>query len=267
MKIKDFINYLYPKNIKCIICEAELSHNTHYSICDKCMDSLPFIVGKVCVKCGDPIKSDGNYCLHCKNDMPLFKMCRSPFIYRDPIRHMVRNLKYDNKRYLAETLSNFVVSEFVKMGVDVDMVVPVPISEHRLKVRGYNQAELLCSAFVEKLHLDVRTDVLLKVKETSSQAYLTRQEREKNLEDVFKVSDKKLVKDKTILLVDDVFTTGTTLNECTKVLLHAGAKAVYCVTLAHADKHRDDDDNVKKRKSVFHRIGQAIKPNETDMER
>lgn len=267
MNVKDFINYLYPKNIKCIICEEELSHNTHYSICDKCMDSLPFIVGKVCVKCGDPMRSDGNYCLHCKNDMPLFKMCRSSFIYRDPIRRMVRNLKYDNKRYLAETLSNFVVSEFVKMGVDVDMVVPVPISEHRLKVRGYNQAELLCSAFVEKLHLDVRTDVLLKVKETSSQAYLTRQEREKNLEDVFKISDKKLVKDKVVLVVDDVFTTGTTLNECTKVLLRAGAKAVYCVTLAHADKHRDDDDNVKKRKSIFKKMDKTIRTNETDMER
>lgn len=267
MNFNDIINYLYPKDIKCIICEAELSHNTHYSICDKCMSNLPFISGKVCAKCGDPIKSDGNYCLHCKNNMPPYKMCRSVFVYRDPIRHMVRNLKYDNKRYLADTLSAFVVSEFVKMAVDVDFVVPVPIGEHRRKVRGYNQAELLCTAFETKLKLEVKPNLLVKTRETSSQAYLTKQEREKNLEGVFKVVDKKQVKGKVILLVDDVFTTGTTLSECTKTLLDAGAKAVYCTTLAHSDTHRNDDDNVKKRKNIFQTIGSFLKSNKDEMQK
>lgn len=268
MDIKDFINVLYPKNIKCIICNSELSTNTHYSICDKCTKSLPFIRGKVCVKCGEPIVSDGSYCVHCKNEMPHFKMCRSVFIYRDPIKNLVRSLKYDNKKYLAETLSSFVASEFVNMAIDVDIVVPVPISEHRRKVRGFNQAELLCVVLKDKLHIDVRSDLLVKVKETSSQAYLSKDEREKNLDGAFAVNNKAEVKGKTILVVDDVYTTGTTLNECAQTLLKAGAKEVYCVTLARADKKRGDDDNVKKRLTVWQKISRSIKENtQKDMEK
>lgn len=266
MNVKDFINLLYPRNIKCIICDCELDHNTLYSICDKCMDSLPFISGKVCAKCGDPINSDGSYCLHCKADMPLFKMCRSVFIYRDPIKHMVRAFKYDNKRYYAETLSNFIASEFVKMDVEVDYVVPVPISQHRFKVRGYNQAELLCVAFEEKLKLDVKTNLLIKHKDMSSQAYLSKTDRAKNLADSFKVTDRNMVKGKTVLVVDDVYTTGTTLNECTRVLLNAGAKVVYCITLAHADKHRDDD-NVKKRKNIWEKFFKNKEQPQNEIER
>ncbi len=238
------LNILFPRDIKCLVCKEELSHNTLYSICDICMDELPFIRGKICLRCGQPLANESNYCLNCKNHKSEFKASRSVFLYRGAIRRMIKNLKYDNMKYLAKTFGNFIASEVMNYSVKFDVVIPVPLSERRKKIRGYNQAYLLCGALKDKLHLDVREEVLLKTKHTSSQAYLSVGERRKNLENSFKVSDKTLVKGKTILLVDDIYTTGSTLNECAKTLKKAGAKEVYCVTLAHADfTHKDKENN------------------------
>ena len=235
------LNIFFPRDIKCLVCKEELSHNTLYSICDECMDSLPFIRGKICLRCGQPLGSEANYCLRCKNNKSEFKANRSVFVYRGAIRKLIKNLKYDNMKYLAKTFSNFICSEIMNYSVQFDMVVPVPLSDRRRKVRGYNQAYLLCASIKDKLHLNVREDVLIKVKHTPSQAYLSVEDRRKNLEDSFKVTDKSLVKGKTILVVDDIYTTGSTMNECAKTLRKAGAKEVYCVTLAHADyQHKDD---------------------------
>lgn len=226
---------LYPNGYKCLLCREELSTNTLYSLCDKCMLLLPFNNGKTCVKCSEPIGSMASYCIHCKNEKPYYKKNVSIFLYKKPIDGMIRKLKYDNKKYLAETLSNFIASEVVKMAVNFDVVVPVPIHVNRLIKRGYNQAELLCETLKSKLNLNVDSEVLIKCRDTRSQANLSRRERIENLKDSFDVVDKNKVKGKSILLVDDVFTTGSTINECSRILLDAGAREVYSVTLAHAN--------------------------------
>ena len=233
--IKGINRELFPNGYKCVVCGEELSTNTLYSICDDCMKLLPFNNGKTCVKCSEPIGNMSQYCIHCKNEKPRYKKNVSVFLYKEPIDKFIRELKYDNKKYLADTLSNFIASEVVKMAVNFDYVVPVPIHFDRYKKRGYNQAELLCSSLKDKLSLNVDISILTKSRYTRSQANLTRNERIENLRDSFKVEDKTKVKGKTILLVDDVFTTGTTINECAKTLLDAGAKEVYSVTLAHAN--------------------------------
>ena len=236
---KDIINLigeeLYPKGYKCLCCKEELSTNTLYSFCDKCMENLPFNIGHTCVKCGEPIGGMGEYCIHCKNQKPYYKKNISVFLYKHPIDSFIRKLKFDNGKYLAETLSNFIAGEVAKMDVNFDYVIPVPLHEVRRKKRGYNQAELLCQALNHKLLLNVDNSILLKTRNTPTQAGLSRNERIDNLEDAFEVSDKSKIKGKTILLVDDVFTTGTTINECSKTLLEAGAKEVYSITLAHAN--------------------------------
>lgn len=240
-----FFNILFPRDIKCLVCKEELSHNTLYSICDKCMDSLPFIRGKICLRCGQPLSNEANYCLRCKNNKFEFKANRSVFTYRGAIRKLIKNLKYDNMKYLAKTFSNFIASEIMNYSVNFDMVVPVPLSERRRKIRGYNQAYLLCKSLQDKLHFDVREDVLIKIKHTPSQAYLSVEERRKNLEGSFKVVDKSFVKGKTILIVDDIYTTGSTMNECAYTLKKAGAKEVYCMTLAHADYQNNNERSPK----------------------
>ena len=226
---------LYPTGYKCLCCREELSTNTLYAFCDKCMAKLPFNIGHTCVKCGEPIGGMGEYCVHCKNNLPFYKKNVSVFLYKSPIDGFIRKLKFDNGKYLAETLSNFIASEVVKMGVNFDYVIPVPLHPSRKKKRGYNQSELLCTSLKRKLLLNVDNDILIKSRNTLSQAGLSRNERIENLEDAFEVKDKSKIKGKVLLLVDDVFTTGTTINECSKILLDAGAKEVYSITLAHAD--------------------------------
>ena len=121
--LKDkILNIFFPKDIKCLVCKEELSHNTLYSICDKCMDKMPFIRGKICLRCGQPLLSEANYCLHCKNHKPEFKANRSIFVYRGVIRRMIKNLKYDNMKYLARTFSNFIASEVMNYSVQFDLV-------------------------------------------------------------------------------------------------------------------------------------------------
>ncbi len=234
-KIKDkLINAIFPNNIKCLICSKELSENTLYSLCEQCLNELPFNTGKTCLRCDEPLTSASNYCLKCKSIVPYFKHNKSVFLYEGKIKSFVRGLKYDNKRYYATTLSNFLAGEYVKLNKDFDVVIPVPLHTNRLKERGFNQSELLCKSLKDKLKLNVDTKILGKVVYTESQTHLTRQDREKNLHDSFKVIDKSKIKGKRVLLVDDVFTTGSTINECARTLKDAGAKEVCSLTLAHA---------------------------------
>lgn len=228
------IDFIFPRGYKCILCGEELDHSTLYSICDSCLNSLPYNNGHNCLRCDRPLNNMGNYCTHCKNNKLYFKRNRSLFLYKKPINTIVRKLKYDNKRYLSETFSNMIAGEVSRMGQNFDIVIPVPLYFKRLKKRGYNQSELLCESLKTKLNMNVNSTLLLKVRNTLPQANLTRSERVENLNDAFMVRDKKAVKGKTILLVDDVFTTGTTINECAKTLVEAGAKEVYSITLAHA---------------------------------
>ena len=240
-KLKEkLLNIFFPKDIKCIVCSKELSENTLYCLCDDCMNKLPFNNGKTCLRCDEPLTSMANYCINCKKTVPHYKHNKSVFLYDGVLKKFVRGLKFDNKKFYSTTLSNFMASEYVKLNKDFDVVIPVPLHTDRLKERGYNQSELLCTALKEKLKLNVCTNVLIKQVATKPQANLSKDAREKNLENVFKVIDRKLVKGKTILLVDDVFTTGTTINECAKTLKDAGAKEVWSLTLSHAHRNLNE---------------------------
>lgn len=228
-----FLDALFPNNITCLVCNRELGENTHFSLCEHCMNDLPKNNGKTCVKCGEQIHSQSKYCLRCKHKKPKFTRCFSPLLYEKPVTNMIRNFKYNNQTYYAETLGNFLVESYVLNNLKCDFVIPVPLHEKRLQERGYNQAELLANQLHTHLHLPVVTQVLHRTKNTQTQTALNKEERVKNVEKAFKVTNKEVLKDRIVLLVDDVYTTGSTLNECAKVLLRAGAKEVYCLTLAH----------------------------------
>ena len=233
-KFIDFVlDAIFPPNIKCLVCAEDLNKDTKYCICDECMEKLPFVTGTVCAKCGVPIRDMGKYCINCKSNSHIFSKNECVFEYIPPISTLVKNLKFNGKKYIGYTLSNFVASKVIESGRKYDMVLPVPMHADRLKERGFNHAELLCKT-LKDLGMDVRTDVLIKSVNTKSQASLKRSERLANLKDSFKVADKSAVENKTILLVDDVITTGSTLDECAEVLLKAGAFKVYSVTLTHA---------------------------------
>lgn len=238
MKVKNILKdvatkTLFLEGIKCICCDAELQIESRYSICDNCLHALPFITEKVCNKCGEPIKSLANYCTKCKNHIDRnFDIARSVFLYADDIRRAVINMKYYGKKYLARHLSFFLFDKYAQSNFDCDIVIPVPMSAKSYKKRGYNQTELLCKTFRDNGH-KVCTDLVEKYRETENQVNLNFADRQQNIVDAFRVKDKSLVKNKNILLVDDIYTTGATASEIAKVLKHSGANKVFVLTLCH----------------------------------
>lgn len=228
-------NTLFPRGIKCIVCGQELKEKTQYGMCGTCLQALPFHSGKICYRCGDSIVGTGSYCLSCKDSQKDYEFARAPFLYEGAIQTLIYKLKYAKSKYLAPFLSAFLVDEFVKQDWQIDLVVPVPLHSKREKERGFNQAELLCCLFNEKLHIPIITNNLVRVKHTRTQTKLTKKQRKDNLEKAFQVLQKSEFKNKNILLIDDVFTTGATIEECSEVLKKAGAKNVYAITLAHVN--------------------------------
>jgi len=228
-KIKEIF---FPSGQKCLICKSELDGSSNKQICKECAKSLPFTVGKICQKCGQPIKTDANYCLRCKKKIPVYEFARAPFIYEGTMLKLIKDLKYDGKKYIAKTLSQYIFDDYKKNPFDVDLIIPVPLFEKHQKKRGFNQSELLCSVFKSNGFI-VRTDVISRIKDTASQTNLLSKEREENVKGAFKILDKRSVKDKNILIIDDVYTTGSTANECAKILIKSKAKKVYVLTVAH----------------------------------
>ena len=231
-KLIDFIiKTIFPPNIKCIVCGDDLDSDYKYNICDRCMKQLPFITGNVCHKCGAPINDMGKVCMNCKNAGHTFASNISVFMYSEPANRFVRDLKFNNKKYLANTLGAFIVTKVIESGKKYDVVIPVPLHESKLKERGYNQSELLCEG-LKVAGYNVRTDILIKKKDTAQQVGLECEQRLKNLQGVFKVVHRKDISGKVVLLVDDVITTGTTLDECAQVLISWCKQSVLCYTMS-----------------------------------
>lgn len=233
-KFRDFLTKtIFVKDIKCLFCNGELDKDSRYCICDDCLSKLPFLNGKVCKKCGEPIDSLAEYCLRCKNHVDRgFDKARAEFLYRGEIADAVRNLKYHNKKYLAEYLSNFLFDVYVRENFDADVVIPAPMSEKSVKSRGFNQCELLCKTFADN-GMNVDFDCLKKIKETQNQVKLNFADRQTNLNGAFKVVNKSVVKNKKVLVIDDIFTTGATASEISYALKKAGAIQVFVITLCH----------------------------------
>lgn len=232
--LKTIINAVFPANIKCIFCNEELNSFNKFCTCNKCLNNLPFNNDKICEYCGEHISSEANYCLSCKKSVKRhFTMARSSFDFREQIVDIIHCLKYDNGKYLAPYLSEFLIDEFKKQNWIVDVVIPIPLNEARIKQRGYNQSEIISKKFETDLNIPLNTTCLQRKINTPTQTNLSKKERLINLKDAFEVTDKEAVKNKNILLIDDVFTTGATMEEASKILLKSKANKVYCLTLAH----------------------------------
>ncbi len=233
-KLREFLtSTIFIKDIKCLFCGKELDKDSRYCVCDECLLSLPFLDTKVCKKCGEPIKSQARYCMRCKNHVDRgFDKARAVFLYAGKIKDVIINLKYFGNKYYAEYLSNFLFDLYQKENFSADVVIPAPISKKSFKTRGFNQAELLCDSFA-KNGIEVNCTCVQKVLETQNQVKLDFKDRQTNLIGAFKVVDKNAVKNKNVLIVDDIFTTGATVCEIAGVLKKAGAKNVDVLTLCH----------------------------------
>jgi len=200
--------------------------------CDNCAEATPEIAPPFCLICGDTYQSN-HLCQRCREARPHFDRLRSHTIYQGPIRDAVHRLKYRRDMSIGEILSRPMIASLEKQNWSVDIVASVPLGLVRFKERGYNQATLLARPIALWLRLPFISGAICRTRETRSQVGLTASERHENMMNAFHASS-KLVSGKRVLVVDDVATSGATLDACSKALRDAGAVRVYCFTLARA---------------------------------
>lgn len=230
---KFIINNLFPRHIKCIACKNELSNQNVYDMCESCYEKLDFITFNYCQRCGLKFEKDGSgTCLNCKRNNYYFEQARAVFTFSGDIVSIIHRFKYANYKFLAKPLSYFMYDTLIKQDWKIDLIAYVPLFLSREKSRGYNQAKELAINLSNITSIPIFNDIV-RLRDTPSQTQLTRKEREENVKDCFKINNKNAVKNLNILLLDDVFTTGSTTNEISKKLKQAGANKIYVLTIAH----------------------------------
>jgi ComF family protein len=210
----------------CIGCGREGSY-----ICDSCRQQLPVIVPPFCPRCGRPL-TQGESCPGCIGEQSAIDGIRAPFLFNGVIRRAVHELKYRNLRAITPLLAGFLSDYLQENPMPGDVLVPVPVHRKRERERGYNQTSLLCHELSRRSRLPVTDDCLVKRTYTSPQARASSEaDRLANVAGAFACIGARLC-GKRVILVDDVSTSGATLNACAGTLKAAGAAAVWGLVLA-----------------------------------
>jgi ComF family protein len=213
-----FVNLIFPP--RCVGCDAPCPA----AFCVTCAISVDRI-GAACTRCGLPLPESQGPCLGCLQRPPPWATAHSVFLFGGALAEAIRRCKYADRPELARPLGRL-LGPAVQL---VDVVAPVPLHPRRLRARGFNQAALL--ALAAGGPVDVRA--LVRVRDTSPQAGLTAAERRRNLAGAFEARAER-VRDRRVLVIDDVLTTGATLEAVTRALTDAGAAEVHVLTLARA---------------------------------
>jgi len=200
--------------------------------CDTCQQNLPKLSEPVCGVCGIPLDVAG-LCVDCQRVRPRFNALRSWSAFDAPVRNALHRLKYRQDVGLGDALAVH-LSEFVaSLNWPIDLIVPVPLGRKRLQERGYNQVGLIARPLALSMRIAYVPQALSRVRETRTQVGLTKLERRDNVRGVFRAEGKH-VKDRTVLLMDDVATTGSTLSSCAEAFYAVGARDVFALTVSRA---------------------------------
>ncbi len=240
---KGLLDFFMPLHLNCNFCEAELPPKSEHPICEACSSQMVMIDGHLCEKCGRPIDvtyaQHADYffrCKECQENFVFFHKHRAFTHYDEGVKNGLMGLKYKRQVYQAvyfgECLAKMVSADASLR--DFDCVVPVPVHFLRRLNRGYNQAEVLATHMCRHLGLEPPIDLLVRKRVTKKLKNLDKESRKLMLENAI-IVDKNaapLVKNKRVLLVDDIYTTGTTLNACARVLYEAGCERISCITVA-----------------------------------
>ena len=223
-------NALFYKRWTCNICNKDIFDNGH--ICESCKQNAPYIK-TYCLHCGRKTQFTVKYCNTCINNLTEINVGRSVFSYEYPINALIKKFKYKGAKYLEEFFGEELYTLYKNCPeIKSDVCVFVPMTEKSFKERGYNQSQLLAERFCKLSNLPLIADAIKKVKDTKRQATLSRIERTINLKGVYRFGNKKQIKGKTVLVIDDVATTGTTLENIAKLLKKMGALKVNVLTVA-----------------------------------
>lgn len=234
--IKIIINYIYPRNITCIICDNPIKLTNSYSLCKDCFKELKFILDG-CNKCGKPIvnrsleRESLIECNYCFNKTFYFDKVISCIEYDEISKKLILDFKYKSKTYLCKYIAYLMKERMLLEDIKVDYILFVPLHKKRIRERGFNQSEKIANKLGEFLNIPV-LDCIDRVKNTKKLYKLNKEDREKELKNGFKIKENiNLIKNKKVILIDDIFTTGSTANEISKVLKINSADSICIFTL------------------------------------
>ena len=224
------IEFLFPP--ACPLCDTPVS--THGELCADCWMSVNWVDSPKCVKCGYPFPGDLDFggtplCPTCASGKCELDWIRSACVYDEASRSAMLPFKHAGRVQYAHFMSRAMMWALRDIDVDVDIVMPVPLANRRLFKRGYNQATLLARPIAKVLNVKLDLDSVKRIYRPDM-GHKNARERAENIHGVFSVVNLEKVRGKRILLVDDVMTTGATFSELRRVLMRAGASAVYGVT-------------------------------------
>lgn len=198
--------------------------------CDDCQQRVIPLMESCCESCGTPLGRSG-ICEACRDQPPFFNALRSCYAYLEPARQAIHQLKYQRDIGLAEVLAGPMAKLANDLSWPVDLVTSVPLSPARIRQRGYNQASMLALPVAISLARPFDPGLLQRKRDTASQVGLSARDRKQNVSGAFAA---KSAAGKTVLVIDDVITTGSTMNACAQALRSAGAAAVYGLSFARA---------------------------------
>lgn len=221
----------YPP--RCPFCGEIVAENGQ-GICNDCEQCLIYITEPRCMKCGKPVlMEEQEYCADCAKHELAFEQGRSLWVHAGSVTQAVYRFKFHNKRYYARIFAQEMAErygEWVRMN-RIETIIPVPLHFSKRRSRGFNQAELLAKELGKQIGLSVETDAVVRIKKTNPQKKLSHKERQMNLKGAFGVrTDWKPAR--TVLLVDDIYTTGNTIHRIAKVLKKAGVQKVFFLTIS-----------------------------------
>jgi ComF family protein len=238
--LRDISSVIFPP--QCLGCAEILNPGENRIFCLACEAKVDIINGAICSVCGISFPdspSPGHRCGDCIENKPFFSCARAVFSYESLILEAIHRFKYHRDLAVGETLASF-MADFAFPDInfpEYTMIMPVPLHVKKLRQRGFNQSLILAKAIGKRHKIPVDFSLLKRHKFTESQTGMTKDERRKNIKGAFEITAWEKIAGQNIILVDDVFTTGATANECAKTLLKAKAQKVAVLTLARVLKH------------------------------
>ncbi len=217
------LDWLFPPT--CLGCGEE-----GVFICPECFSKIKLVPRDVCNYCGAYTSKKGK-CANCHDRQLPYAGFRAFAFYEGVIRKAIHHLKYQNDLTIGRYLAGLLTMVYQRTNWEADLVVPIPIGEQKRYERGYNQAERLAKPLAELLEIPFTSEALIRINEISSQVGLNHEERRENVREAF-VANARLLEGKKVLLVDDVFTSGATMEAAASEVMAAGATRVFCLTVA-----------------------------------
>ncbi len=230
--LKSIVNLLFPPS--CCACNAIVSYES--ALCYKCWSKIRFLSDFYCCKiCGSNthyLEDNTTICISCESRPPIYKQARSIFLYDDMTSGMITRFKFSDSTGMSPVYARWIMRDCLSILKETDVLIPVPLHFFRLLRRKYNQSAILCNEIQKIYNIDINYNSLKRVKNNRPQVGLEYKTRINNVRGVFSIKNNNKIKNKIITLIDDVMTTGATINACTKELLRAGVKSVNVITLS-----------------------------------